>query len=224
VKQYKFRQGIKFFFGALIIFYPLLVFSALVIFKLKIQYLSLLLIVLAIAYFIINKQNYSGRHPAFIFISPAILFIIGSLCFVLPFFVESTYFNNILLKIYPALADLVYLTLMGTSLFIPPNLVFSLVNLFDKNLKDHLDKAYYAHYCRRCAIAWCVYFIIDAVICFITSIRSSDLIWAIYNSGITYVIMGLIFAAQYVFIKMIENYVVNVIEKKPETNLEADDE
>jgi uncharacterized membrane protein len=170
--------------------------------------------VLSIAYVFINRQNYRGRHPLFIFITPAILFTIGGLCFVLPFFIESEELYKIILKVYPAMANIVYLIIMGTSLFIPPNLVYVLVNSFDKKLKNNVDKEYYARYCRRCAIAWCIFFIVDAGISLITSFKASDLVWAIYNSGITYVIMGLIFTAQYVFIKMIENYVVKVIQKK----------
>lgn len=220
MKTHTLKRRVKYFIGALIILYPLLVFSALVIFKLNIRYLSLLLIVLSIAYIFINRQNYHGRHPVFILISPAILFTIGSLCFTLPFFIDSDYLYKILLKIYPAMASIVFFIIMGTSIFIPPNLVYTMVNLFDKDLKINVDAGYYARYCHRCAIAWCLFFIVDAVISLITSFKASDLIWAIYNSGITYIIMALIFVVQYVNIKMIEHYVVNIIQKRPDEILE----
>jgi len=233
VKRQKFKLGIKYFFGILIILYPLLVFSSLVIFKIGFRYLSAILIVMSVAYAIINKHNYKGRKLIFVFISPAILFAIGGLCFVLPFFYgETGLFYSILVKIYPALADLVFLTIMATSIFIPPNLVFSVVNLFDKKLKFNIDTEYYRGYCRRCAIAWCIYFVIDAIICLITTffkfnvsfIKSDDpnfVVWAIYNSGITYFLMGIIFAVQYGFIKVMEGYVLNVVNKKDKTEQEV---
>jgi uncharacterized membrane protein len=213
VKTTTFRRGVRYFFGAVIILYPLLVFSALVIFKINIRYLSILLIILSVAYAVINKQHYQGRHPAFVFISPAILFIIGTTCFITPFFIESKEFSELLLKLYPALADLVYLTIFGTSLFIPPNLVYNLVNMFDKNLKTRLDNAYLERYCQKSTIIWCVFFVLDAALAAVLAFKSSNLVWAVYNSGITYIIMGLIFTAEYAFIKIIENYIITVIEK-----------
>lgn len=214
MKTSTFGRGVRYFFGALIILYPLLVFSALVVFKINIRYFSILLIILSVAYAVFNKQHYQGRHPAFVFISPAILFTIGGVCFITPFFIESSEFSEILLKIYPALADLVYLTIFGTSLFIPPNIVYNLVNMFDKTLKDHLDKVYLDRYCHKSTIIWCVFFVFDAVMAVVTSFKSSDLVWAVYNGGVTYVLMGLIFIAEYAFIKVVENYIIVVIERK----------
>ncbi|WP_148257627.1 hypothetical protein [Leadbettera azotonutricia] len=202
------KNRMRVLFGALIILYPLLVFSALVIFKLSIRYLSILIIVLAVAYAFMNRSNYHGRHPVFIFISPVILFSIGIVCLSTTFFIDSEALSRVIFKIYPALADLVYLTIFGTSLFIPPTIVYSFINVFDKKLNEHLEKAYFENYCRKCTVYWCIFFILDFIISLITAILESDLVWGIYNGGVTYVLMGLLFVGEYVSIKVIEKRTV----------------
>ncbi|MDR2619030.1 MAG: hypothetical protein LBC62_09185 [Treponema sp.] len=210
-------QRVKYLFGALIILYPLLVFSALVIFKLSIRYLSILVILLAIAYILINRRRYHGRHPMFIFITPAILFSIGLVCLIIDSDKNMHIDPKLVFKVYPALADLVYVTIMGTSLFIPPPLVSYFVTMFDKSLKDHLDPAYLERYCRKATIIWCVFFFIDAIIAMITVIWTSELVWGIYNGGVTYVLMGMIFIGEYVIIKIIEKKTLKKRMNDPET-------
>ncbi|GHU67280.1 hypothetical protein FACS189447_09330 [Spirochaetia bacterium] len=197
-------------FGALIILYPLLVFSALVIFKLSIRYLSILIMLLAVVYAIVNRKQYHGRHPVFVYISPVILFTIGIVCLSITFFIDTEDLSKVIFKLYPALADLVYLTIFGTSLFIPPTIVYSFINVFDKKLNEHLEKVYFENYCRKCTVYWCVFFILDCIVSLITALFESDLAWGIYNGGITYVLMGLLFVGEYVIIKVIEKRTVLV--------------
>jgi uncharacterized membrane protein len=204
----KHKSGLKYVFGALIVLYPVLIFSALVIFKISIRYLSIFLIALAIGYYFINRSNYHGRHKSAVFITPAIIFTIGVVSFCLPFFFKSTSFSEHLLKIYPALADAVYLTIFLTSYFIPPTLIEDFVNLIDKNVKINIDNAQLQSFCKKSTIAWCVFFFFDAVMAVVTTMFASDLVWGIYNSGITYVLMGIIFVVQYVSIKITEKRIL----------------
>jgi uncharacterized membrane protein len=215
VKTSKVKNRMRVLFGALIILYPLLVFSALVIFKLSIRYLSILIILLAVVYTIVNRNHYHGRHPAFVFVSPLILFSIGIVCLFTTFFIDSEALSKTIFKIYPALADLVYLTIFGTSLVIPPTIVYSFINIFDKKLNDHLETVYFMEYCRKCTIYWCVFFIFDFIVSLITAIIDSDLVWGIYNGGITYVLMGLLFVGEYVIIKIIEKKAI-LVQKEEE--------
>jgi uncharacterized membrane protein len=196
VKTNKLRRRMKYLFGALIFLYPVLVFSALVIFKLSIRYLSVFIIVLAVAYFLVNQHNYKGRHRFVVFISPSILCAIGIICLITK--------SEVILKIYPALADLVYLVIMGTSIFIPPPMVFYFINMFDKTIKEHIEPGFFEQYCRKAAIIWCVFFVFDGVVALATVYWASDIVWVIYNCGISYVLMGLIFAGEYFILKMTE--------------------
>jgi uncharacterized membrane protein len=132
-------------------------------------------------------------------ISPAILCGIGIICLITK--------SSLTLKIYPALADLVYLVIMGTSILIPPPVVFYFINMFDKTIRNHIESGFFERYCRNAAIVWCVFFVLDGVVSLITVFWTSahaDLVWGIYNGGITYVLMGLIFIGEYFILKMIE--------------------
>jgi uncharacterized membrane protein len=167
----------------------------------SIRYLSIFIILLAAAYIAINRHNYHGRHPAFIFITSVILLGIGLSCLLLPMNDELA---ELIFRMYPAIADLVYLTVLMTSLFIPPPLVHYFINMLDKKLVKNLDSSYYERFCRGATIIWCVFFGLDAAVSVFTVFWASTLIWGIYNGGITYGLMGVIFAGEYIVIKMTE--------------------
>jgi uncharacterized membrane protein len=196
VETNKLKRRMKYLFGVLIVLYPVLVFSALVIFKLSIRYLSVFIIALAVAYFLVHRHNYKGKHTIVVFISPVVLCGIGIICLITK--------SSLTLKIYPALADLIYFVIMGTSVLIPPPLVFYFLNMFDKKIKEHIKPEFFERYCRRAAIVWCVFFVVDGAFSLVTVFWGSDIIWGIYNGGITYVLMGLIFAGEYFILKMVE--------------------
>ena len=191
MKKLKFKH----LFGLIAILYPLLVFCVLVVFKLPIRYLSIGIIIFAIAYSVVNSRHYKGRHTLLLFISPVILCTIG---------VISLYLDDspIIIKLYPALADLAYLTIMVTSFFFPPPLAYYFINIFDKSIKTKIPKARFDVYCVRASVVWCVYFVIDGITALLTAYFSSDFVWGVYNGGITYAIMGLIFAGEFVILKM----------------------
>jgi uncharacterized membrane protein len=208
---FKFKHGAKFFFGLIAIMYPLLVFCALVVFKLPIRYLSIGIIIFAIVYSVINSRNYRGKHTAALFISPLILCVIGviSLC------LDD---SPVLIKMYPALADLAYMTIMVTSFFFPPPLAYYFIDIFDKTIKTKIPKKTFDSYCLKASVVWCVFFAIDAIIAVLTTYRGSELIWGIYNGGITYCIMGLIFVGEFIVLKIV---VKKFRTEKPEAVTEA---
>jgi uncharacterized membrane protein len=207
-KVHHFKRPAKFFFGAMLILYPLLVFCALVVFRFPLRYLSVVIILFAIVYIFINRRNYKGKHRAVIFISPAILCIIGIICLLTD--------SSIVLKLYPALADLVYVTIFGTSLCIPPPLVFYFIEIFDKIFDKSLDKSItdnftpkeVEQYCRRATIAWCIFFMLDGMIAVFTVFWTSEFIWGLYNGGISYVAMALLLVGEFVMLKIIEKRAV----------------
>jgi uncharacterized membrane protein len=196
VKFNKLKRRMKYLFGALLVLYPVLVFSALVIFKLSIRYLSVFIIALTVVYFLVHRHNYRGRHTVVVFISPILLCCIGIVCLITK--------SSLTLKIYPALADLIYLVIMGTSILIPPPVVFYFINMFDKTIKEHVKPEFLEQYCRKAAIVWCVFFVFDGAVSLVTVFLGSDIIWGIYNGGITYILMGLIFVGEYFILKIIE--------------------
>jgi uncharacterized membrane protein len=188
------KHHARWFFGLIAILYPLLVFCALVVFNLPNRYLSIGIMVFALAYSAFNIRQQKGKHRAALFVSPAVLCIIGAV---------SLFLNSALvLKLYPALADLAYITIFTTSLFVPPPLARYFIELFDKTIPAKLPQQEFERYCFRATVVWCGFFLIDGIIALGTVFWGTDIIWGIYNSGITYGIMGLIFAGEYIILKI----------------------
>jgi len=197
MKKLKFKHGTKYLFGFIAIMYPVLVFCALVVFKLPIRYLSIGIIIFAIAYTIINSRHYKGKHTVALFVSPLILCTIG----VISLWMDD---SPIFIKLYPALASIAYLTIMITSFIFPPPLAYYFIDIFDKSIKTKIPKAIFDGFCFKASIVWCVFFFVDAIIAALTVYFSSELVWGIYNGGVTYCIMGLIFVGEFIFLKIIE--------------------
>ena len=189
------RRHAKFLFGLVAILYPLLVFCALVVFNLPVRYLSIGIIAFAIGYSVINSRHYKGKKTIALFVSPVILCAIGAISLLMD--------SSLILKLYPALADLAYITIFTTSFFFPPPFAFYFIDIFDKTIKAKIPREQFERYCFKATLVWCVFFALDGIIAVITSFWGTDIIWGIYNSGITYVIMGLIFAGEFVILKMI---------------------
>lgn len=187
-----FQRHIKSLFGALAILYPLLVFCALVIFKLGVKFISVFLVIFAFAYIFINRKNFSLKKWGLV-ITPVILFGIGIICLL----TES----KIILKIYPALADLAYLTFFGVSLFIPPPVAFYFVDIFDKKVKTIIPTERFNQFCKNATISYCIYFFIDGVISAYIVFLPSDTVWGIYNGFVTYALMGLVFIVEFIILK-----------------------
>lgn len=203
--SHRFHGRVKFMFGLIVILYPLLVFCALVVFKLPIKYLSVCIVAFAIIYIVLNrKHNKGGKNRAVLFISPVILCAIGSVSLLTD--------DALILKLYPALADLAYFTIWVTSFFLPPPLAYYFIEIFDKSIKDKIPHKPFEMYCHRATIVWCVFFVIDGCIAAATALWNGDLIlgwkkdtvWGVYNAGISYIMMGLIFAGEFILLKVIQ--------------------
>ena len=203
MRSERLQRHVKLIFGIIAILYPFLVFCSLVIIQLPVRYLSVFFIILALSYIIINRHSFKGRQTVIFFITPVILCTIGTICLLTT--------SQVILKLYPALANLAYLTFTLSSLIIPPPIAFYFIDIFDKKIKTVIPEKRFNRYCRNATITWCVYFIIDGSISVFSVFWLSDLDWGIYNGGITYVLMGLIFVAEFVILKKIEKKYRNVI-------------
>jgi len=195
------KHWAKYLFGFIAVLYPLLVFGALVVFKLPIRYFSIGIVIFAVAYSIVNKQHYKGKKTAGLFITPLILCCIGTVNIILG---SNEKYSEFILLLYPVLADLAFLIIWITSFFFPPPFAFYFIQIIDKNIKSVVPKNRFDIYCFRATLAWCFYFIFDGIIAGITIIiyNHSPKIWYIYNALITYIIMGLIFAGEYIILKL----------------------
>jgi len=125
-----------------------------------------------------------------------------SVLVVLRIFGES-YIGNVL-KLYPVLINLVMLFLFGASLFSPPTAVFKMALLSDSSIRTSVHYGTIENYCRNVTKVWCVFFILNASISLITFLYTPSWIWALYNGCIAYILMGILFAVEWLVRKKVQ--------------------
>ena len=96
------------------------------------------------------------------------------------------------LKLYPLLINAVMLSVFAYSLISPPSMIERFARLREPDLP-----AQAIAYTRRVTQVWCVFFMINGLIALATALWASDAAWSFYNGFIAYLLMGLLFCAEY---------------------------
>jgi len=144
-----------------------------------------------------KKNTAPSRLPL---LQPLLLLAIAALCF----FSHSP----LLLKLYPVLVNLLLLATFGYSLFRPPSVAFRFALLADKlkkpphKIEGSLGEKHVAAYCQKVTLAWCLFFVLNATLSALTVFALSPAAWALYNGGISYILMGTLFAMEWAIRKM----------------------
>jgi len=96
------------------------------------------------------------------------------------------------LKLYPALVNGVMLAVFAWSLLYPPTVVERIARLREPELPPSG-----VAYTRRVTMAWCLFFVVNGALALATAWWASDAVWALYNGGIAYLLIGLMFAGEW---------------------------
>jgi uncharacterized membrane protein len=96
------------------------------------------------------------------------------------------------LKLYPVLVNAVMLGVFATSLRHPPSAIERLARLREPELPPEAIA-----YTRKVTIVWCAFFVGNGAIALATALWASDRTWAAYNGLIAYVLMGVLFAGEW---------------------------
>jgi uncharacterized membrane protein len=96
------------------------------------------------------------------------------------------------LKLYPVMVSATLLAVFAYSLIVPPSMVERLARLREPDLSTSA-----IWYTRRVTQVWCLFFLFNGVLALITALWASAAVWTIYNGFIAYLLMGLLFAAEY---------------------------
>lgn len=72
-----------------------------------------------------------------------------------------------------------------------------IVERFARAKSGELSEAQVRH-CRQATVAWCVFFVVNGAVAAGLALSDLRVAWAIYNGGIAYGLMGLMFAGEYV--------------------------
>ena len=96
------------------------------------------------------------------------------------------------LKYYPVVINVVMLIVFARSLLYPP----TVIELFARLQYPELPPEGIS-YTRKVTIAWCLFFLINGLISLLTVVYGTMSQWVLYNGFISYMVMGLMFAIEY---------------------------
>lgn len=207
------KKFLKVFFYVVAAVYPVLVFTMLVVFRMPVRILSLFVVVLACAFFLSasggRKSDGKSEKKALDWrpmLSSALFLLAGILCFV---------FNKkIFLKLYSVVISATMLFVFGSSLFFKPNIIFRFACLGDKSVKGSSFEPQVNSYCKKVTVVWCVFFVLNGSVSAFTALHDfgndalNDKIWSVYNGGISYILMGLLFAVEFLVRKMVDKKMI----------------
>jgi uncharacterized membrane protein len=146
--------------------------------KVEPRWLALLLLLAAAARLPAMKVSLAARWSA----AAALLLAAG-----------AVWANALLpLKLYPVLVNAALLAAFAYSLASPPSMIERMARLTEPNLPPAAIA-----YTRVVTQVWCGFFVVNGSIALGTAIWASPAVWSLYNGVIAYVLMGLLFAGEY---------------------------
>lgn len=161
---------------SLTLVYPLLVYVSLTRFQPR--YLVLLLIAIALA------RLGSGRRDVLAWATAAAALTLA---------LGAGWLNDALpIKLYPVAVNALMLALFGLSLRHPPSMIERFARLQEPDLPMHAIA-----YTRRVTQVWCGFFVINGTLALLTALYASTDVWALYNGLIAYLLMGALFAGEW---------------------------
>ncbi|WP_440998271.1 hypothetical protein [Cysteiniphilum litorale] len=102
--------------------------------------------------------------------------------------------NIIFIKLYPVAMNLAFLSIFIVSLFAKENIIYQ----FAKKTSRQPLPPFVSTYTRKVTIAWCVFFLLNALVSCYSALFSSLHVWTIYNGLISYILIGTFFVCEFV--------------------------
>ncbi len=96
------------------------------------------------------------------------------------------------LKLYPVAVSGGLLFLFMASLYHPPTIIERLARVREPDLSPRA-----VAYTRKVTVAWCVFFLCNGTLGLVTALFVSDRWWALYNGLVAYLLMGAMFAIEW---------------------------
>lgn len=168
--------------AALLLVYPLLVYFGL-------QYLQPRLFGAALALLLVLRWLLARRH-----LSAALrrqlypVLAMGGACALAALLFDSA----ASLRLLPAAISAICLISFALTLWRPPTMIERFARAMDPNFGEHGIA-----YTRRVTQVWCVFFLGNGAVALYTALYASLAVWTLYNGLVAYVLMGLLFAGEY---------------------------
>jgi acyl-CoA synthetase (AMP-forming)/AMP-acid ligase II len=81
----------------------------------------------------------------------------------------------------------------------------------DKSIHYSPGKKQIENYCRKITIVWVIFFIFNGNLSVWTIFSGSDILFAVYNGGISYLLMGILFAVEFMVRKKVQKAIPKAI-------------
>lgn len=101
------------------------------------------------------------------------------------------------LKLYPVLMSVGGFIIFSSTLFKPPSMIERFARLAQPDLPEVA-----VIWTKKVTIVWCLFFILNTCIALYTVLFTSTQIWVLYNGFISYLLMGLLFAGEFILRKI----------------------
>lgn len=105
---------------------------------------------------------------------------------------------NVWFRLYPAIMVSLALASFAVSLWRTP-----LVEVFARGTGENLDERG-VEYCRRVTVVWTVFLALHLAVTLATVFASRE-VWAVYNGCLAYVLMGALFAGEWLYRRRIRH-------------------
>ena len=175
--------------------YPILVFTCLVLLKVPVRIFSLFIIVVAAASFLTATQDKKKGGRARLLLSSGLLLTAGLICLMTG--------SGLFLKFYPLVISAIFLAAFGYTLFSRPTMIFRFATMMDKSIPGSLAEKRVENYCTKVTVIWCIFFVLNGSIALMTVFSKNDILWSVYNGGVSYVLMGMLFAGEFIVRKVV---------------------
>ncbi|WP_119328430.1 COG4648 family protein [Cysteiniphilum halobium] len=102
--------------------------------------------------------------------------------------------NIVFIKLYPVAMNVIFFSIFFVSLFAQENIIYQ----FAKKIARQPLPYFVTAYTRKVTIAWCLFFILNALVSCYTALFSSLHIWTLYNGLISYILIGVFFVCEFI--------------------------
>ena len=100
--------------------------------------------------------------------------------------------------------NLLFFGAFGITLFQPPSMIYRFALIQDKSIPHSPGRNKIAAYCRKVTLVWMVFFVSNGTVAAWSIFSGSDAFWAVYNGGISYILMGVLFAGEFIIRKKVQ--------------------
>ena len=180
------KGAVKVFLIAVLVTYPVFVFLALMVFHLPISIVSLGMMVIAFAYFGFFGSDGKKNWNAIILGIIAVIVLVTQ--------------SELVLKFYPIAITLVFLVTFTVPLIKGHPIITRFAMMMDPSMETHPGRGILERCCLALNIAWVVHLVISLAINIAISFGSTLEVWTFYNAVISYLVMGILIALQFVVI------------------------